>query len=206
MSIEYYLGNLGLDKDHSNQSKKLRDIILSNKSETEIILELKQYILSQNELMPDAILIINRAIMTHYGSEYLGLGKDDFTLKADLYKQFIDKFPNTFSFKFLYADCCLLAGKTVDEFYPILKEGMLQDKENKNYPSTDLFDIIHNSNYSFDFDILLLDKYYQPCDKETFDEWIMEFKKQYSEYNEQRIIENLKWRGEIAGTYTQNGV
>lgn len=200
MSIEYYLGNLGLDNNTSNQSKKLRDIILSNKTDTEIIFELRQFVLSQKELMPDTILMINRAIMANYGSEYLGLGKDNFSLKADLYKQFIDKFPDTFSFKFLYAECCLLAGNTIDEIYPILKEGMLQDKDNKSYPSTDLFDIIHNSNFSFDFDMLLLDKYYQPCDEETFAEWIMEFKEQYSDYNEQRILESLKWRGDIAST------
>lgn len=200
MSIQYYLGNLGLDKNSSNQSKKLRSIILSNKPETEIILELKQFVLSQKELMPDTILMINRAIMANYGSEYLGLGKDNFSLKADLYKQFIDKFPEAFSFKFLYAECCLLAGKTMDEFYSILKEGMLQDKENINYPSADLFEIIHNSNYSFDFDMLLLDKYYQPCDKATFDEWIMEFKEQYSDNNEQRILESLKWKENLDST------
>ncbi len=195
MSIQYYLGNLGFENDSTEQAKQLRSIVLSNKSETEILTEFTQFILSQNELNSDTVLLINRALMTQYGSEYLGLGKDDYQLKSDLYKQFINKFVEIFSFKIYYADSCLLAGITLEQFYPILKEGMLQDKENINYPSADLFEIIHESEFSFDFDILLLEKYYQPCSKVEFDEWISEYTEQYKSKEQQVIIENLKWKG-----------
>jgi hypothetical protein len=142
MSLEYFLGNLGAGDHSSEQAKRLRDIILTNKPEPEILSDLKRFVLSQNELYPDAASIINKAIMTHYGSEYLGLGKGDFLLKSILYKQFIEKFPDEFGFKFYYADCCLMTNKSENEIFPILKEGMLQDKANINYPSTDLFDLI----------------------------------------------------------------
>ena len=55
---------------------------------------------------------------------------------------------------------------------------------------------IHESNFSFDFDMLLLDKYYQPCDKQEFDEWIDEFKEQYKEKYQQDYLNKLKWKQE----------
>ena len=198
MAIEYYLGKLGLENS-SEQAMVLRNIVLSDKTEHEIISEFKEFVLSQNELYPDTVSIINRSIMAGYGSEYIGLGKGDFLLKLDLYKQFMAKFPNEFSFKFYYADCCLMANKSVNEIYPVLKEGMLQDKENINYPTVDLFDLIHESDFSFDFDMLLLEKYYQPCDKHEFDEWIDEFKEQYKKKSQQDYLNNLKWKQENTG-------
>ena len=195
MAIEYYLGKLGLENS-SEQAMVLRNIVLSDKTEYEIISEFKEFVLSQNELYPDTVSMINRSIMTGYGSEYLGLGKGDFLLKLDLYKQFIVEFPDECSFKFYYADCCLMANKSVNEIYPVLKEGMLQDKENINYPTVDLFDLIHESDFSFDFDMLLLEKYYQPCDKQEFDEWIDEFKEQYKEKYQQDYLNKLKWKQE----------
>jgi hypothetical protein len=82
MSLEYFLGSFGAGDHSSEQAKRLRDIILTNKPEPEVVSDLKKFVLSQNELHPDAASIINRAIMTHYGSEYLGLGKGDFLLKS----------------------------------------------------------------------------------------------------------------------------
>jgi len=193
MSLQYYLGNLGTGQNNSEQAKHLRNIILSNKSETDIISAFKQFVLSQDDLDHDTVSVINRALMTHHGSEYLGLCGDNFLLKSDIYKQFIDKFPNAYSFKFYLADCCLLADKPVEEIYPILKEGMLQDRDNIEYPSSDLFYLIHSSDFSFDFDMLLLSKYYQPCSKITFDEWIREFKEKYTTKEQQKQIENIKW-------------
>lgn len=195
MSLTYYLGNIGLGKDSSEQATFLRNIILANKPEFDIISEFKNFILAQTTLHPDTASIINRALMTHYGSEYLGLGRNDFSLKSQLYEQFIDKFPNEFSFKFYYADCCLMADRSVQEIFPILKEGMLQDKENINYPGAELFDLIHSSVFSFEFDMLLLEKYYQPRDKDEFDEYISEFKERYKNKAQQDHLDNLKWKG-----------
>lgn len=203
MSLEYYLGKIGMEKHSSEQARLLRNIILTEKPEPEIISEFKQFILSQKELSPDTVSIINKALMPQYGSEYLGFGKDDYSLKSILYKQFIDKFPGIFSFKFYSADCCLLAGKQEDEIFPILKEGMLQDKENINYPSSELFEFIHNSEFSFEFDMLLLEKYYQPCDKEVFDDWLAEFKEQYKSKEQQDVLEKIRWKGEIGGIKSQ---
>jgi len=187
---EYYLGNLGLEKDSSLQAKTLRGIVLSN----EPISGFSVFILSQKQLQNDTIALVNRALMAHYGSEYQGLGGDDFTLKAHLYKQFIQKFPEVPSFKFYGADCLLMAGESVEIIYPILKEGMLQGKTNANYPTAELFELVHDSPFSFDFDMLLLEKYYQPCDKETFDDWISEFKEQYQSEEQQSFLEKLEWK------------
>jgi hypothetical protein len=197
MTIKYFLGNLGNDENSSQQSIQLRNIILSDKPETEIIIEFKHFVLDQNELLPDSVSMINKALMTNYGSEYLGLGKDDFSLKLNIYKQLIEQFPQIASFKFYYADCGLILGLSAVEIYPILKEGMLQDENNNNYPSADLFEFIQDSVFSFDFDMLLLEKYYQPCSKECFDDWILEYKRQYDNPDQILVIESIKWKGDI---------
>jgi hypothetical protein len=194
MVMEYYLGKLGLGNS-SEQAKRLRKIVLSGKTASEIISGFKEFIFSQKELYPDTVSMINRSLMAGPGSEYLGLGKDDFSLKSEIYKQLIDQFPEVYSFKFFCADCYLLADRSVNEIYPVLKEGMLQDKDNINYPTSDLFDLIHESDFSFDFDMLLLDKYYQPCEKALFDEWLDEFKERYKEPSEQDYLNQLKWKG-----------
>jgi hypothetical protein len=195
MSLKYYLQNLGLENG-SEQSKFLRNIILQNKQEKDIIFEFKEFILAQRELSYDTIEMINKSIMTQIGSEYLGLGGDDYFLKSNLYNQFIEKFPTAFGLKFFYADCCFLNNQTVEEIYPILKEGMLSDKGNIYYPSTDLFDLIRESKFNFEFDLLLLDKYYQPCDKLCFDEYIKDFKEFYKKEEEQKVLTSLVWKGE----------
>ena len=193
--IEYYLGNLGLSES-SEQAKFLRKIVLANRTDTDIIDEFTKFILSQVELYSDTVKIINKSLMAGYGSEYYGLGKDNFGLKASIYKKFMEKFPNEFSFNFQYADCCLINNGSVGEIYPILKDGMLADKENIYYPTADLFYLIHESPFSFEFDMLLLDKYYQPCDKESFDEYVNEFKEKYNGEMEQDCLKKLKWKGE----------
>jgi len=197
MAIKYFLGKLGLDNS-SEQAKSLRGIVLSSKSDNELVQDFKDFILAQTELQVDTIEIINKSLMTQIGSEYLGLGGSNYLLKSNLYEEFVAKFPSAFGLKFYYADCsCVLAGnKTIDEIYPLLKEGMLADKENIYYPSTDLFDIIGDSKYNFDFDLLLLDKYYQPCDKISFDEYISDFKEKYTSDDKQNILENIIWKGE----------
>jgi hypothetical protein len=197
MAIKYFLGNLGVEK-YSEQAKSLRNIILSDKSDKKLIKEFKDFILAQTELKNDTVQIINKSLMTQVGSEYLGIGGDNYLLKSNLYEEFVAKFPSAFGLKFYYADCsCVLAGnKNIDEIYPLLKEGMPADKENIYYPSTDLFDIISDSKHNFDFDMLLLDKYYQPCDKISFDEYISDFKEKYTSDDKQNILENIIWKGE----------
>ena len=193
--LEYYLGNLGLSESQE-QAKHLRMIVLSDMLESELIAEFEKYIFHQTCLYPETVKIINRALMADYGCEYLGLYGDNFNLKSNVYKRLIDKFPAEFSFKFYYADCLAMDNKTIEEIYPILKDGMLADIENIYYPTADLFDLIHESPFSFEFDMLLLDKYYQPCDKKEFDEYIDEFKEQYKEKSQQDYLNNLKWKKE----------
>ena len=195
--MQYFLGNLGNSESSSQQAIQLRSIILSEKLETETLNEFKQFVLVQNQLLPDSISMINKALMANYGSEYLGLGKDDFSLKLNIYKQFIEQFPQIASFKFYYAECSLILGVSAEEIYPILKEGMLQDENNNNYPSADLFEFIQDSDFSFDFDILLLGKYYQPCSKECFEDWISDYKKQYVSPEQILVLDSLKWKGDI---------
>lgn len=192
---KYYLGNLGLEENSSKQAKLLREIVLSQNPEFNIIDNFLEFILAQNSLNNDTIMLINKALMAHYGSEYLGLGEGDFSLKASLYKQFIDKFSEEPSFKFYCADCLIMSGELAEVIYPILKEGMLQDKTNANYPTPELFNLIHDSKYSFEFDIFLLEKYYQPCSKDTFDNYIEDYKEYYKSSEQQRVLENMQWKG-----------
>jgi len=191
--LEYYLGNLGLSEG-SEQAKHLRMIVLSDRLETELIAEFEEFILSQSHLYPDTVKIINKSLTSDDFCGYLVLCGDDYNLKCKIYKRLIEKFPDEFSFKFCYADCCLMDNKTAEEIYPILKDGMLADKENIYYPPSDLFDLIHASPFSFEFDMLLLDKYYQPCDKTSYDEYIVDFKEKYIEEKEQEYLKNLKWK------------
>ncbi|XZF15071.1 hypothetical protein ACTHGU_02970 [Chitinophagaceae bacterium MMS25-I14] len=192
--IAYYLQNLGLDNS-SRQAKDLREIVLSSKPEPERIMEFQKFVLSQDTLFPDTASLINRALMPAYGAEYFGLCGDDFLSKSVIYKQIIDKFVEEPGFKFYYADCCLMAGIPVAEIYPILKEGILQDKERRNYPTSDLFEAIHESDFSFDFDMLVLVRYYQPCEQEAFDEYVADFKEQYKDKDQQHYLNELKWKG-----------
>ncbi|HOE05720.1 MAG TPA: hypothetical protein PLZ52_10915 [Bacteroidales bacterium] len=194
MSLEYYLGKLGSEKCSSEQASLLRNIIFSEKLEHEKISGFRIFVLSREKLSTDTVALINRAIMVQYGSEYLGLGGDDYTLKATIYKQFSEKFPNEFSFKVYASECLLLTGEPVEYFYPILKTGMLQDTKNVYYPSSEIFDAIHDSVHSFEFDMLLLEKYYQPCDKASFDDWIKEFKEQYQTHEQQEYLAKLTWK------------
>jgi hypothetical protein len=195
MLIEYYLRNYGKEEDSSAQAKSLRSIILTGKPEPEVIADFMKYILSQDQLQPDTALLINGAIMAHYGSEYMGLGRDDFRLKSDLYKQITDKFPGHYELMFQYADCSLMADRSAQEIWPVLKEAMLLDKENIRYPTSELFDLIHDSEFSFEIDMLLLEKYYQVFAKDVFEDMKSEFKEQYTTKEQQEILDNVKWNG-----------
>ena len=191
-TVEYYLGSLGIADSSSKQEKLLREIILSNKSENEILLDFEKFILSQNQLSSDTILIIKRSLLCGYSYEDCGLGGDDNVFKSQLFLRFINHFPNIPNFKFDYAECCMMNNQPVEDYFSILKEGMMQDKEHKFYFTSELICSIHESSFSFEFDILLLEKYYQPCDKESFDEYVQEFKEIYKSEEQQKCLNNLK--------------
>jgi len=193
-TLAYYLGKLGLE-NNSAQAKLLRSIVLSGNEENEVMEEFEKFVLAQVELSSDTVSIINTALMPSYGSEYLGLGKDNFSAKAKIYKRILKKFPQEYALKFAYAECSLLNGDTAEEIFPILKEAMLADIENKFYPSSEMFELIHESDFNFEFDMLLLDKYYQPCDQESFEDWIIEFQEYYEDEEQQAYLEKLKWKG-----------
>ena len=134
--------------------------------------------------------------MPGYGSEYFGLGEEDWSIKAEFFKSLIAQFPGVISFKFKYADCACMAGIPVQEFYPILKEGMLQDKTKKYYPSSELFDVILDSECNFQFELLLLEQYRQPCSKSDFEDYINELKEQYKTEHQIRRLNEMQWKGQ----------
>ena len=195
MLIEYYLRNFGKEENSSEQASALRNIILTDKPEPEVIAEFREFILSQDQLFPDTALLINGAIMAHYGSEYMGLGRKDFQLKSDLYKQITDKFPGNYELMFQYADCRLMADGRAEEIWPILKAAMLLDKDNIRYPTSELFNLLHESEFSFEFDMLILEKYCPSLGKEAFDNSVNEFKEKYTSKAQRAYLDNIQWKG-----------
>ncbi len=143
---------------------------------------------------------MNIAIVPSYGAEYLGLPGSDWNMKTAFFKSIIIQFPNEVSFKFKFADCACMAGLPVQIFYPILEEGMLLDKENKYYPSTELFEAIQESEFNFQFDLLLLDKYYQPCSAIEFEDYLNDFKQQYKTSTQIEQLNKLQWKGKNINT------
>lgn len=156
----------------------------------------KGFIAQQKEIVTDTVSLLNIAIMPGYGSEYLGLGGADWDLKTDFLKNLITQFSHVVSFKFKYADCACMAGRPAQEFYSILEDGMLQDKANKYYPSHELFEVIKDSEFNFQFDLLLLDKYRQPCSKNEFEDYRNELREQYKTNNQIEKLNRLQWKGQ----------
>lgn len=195
MSLEYYLGKLGAEAGSSEQASHIRKLVLSNKPNEELTIGFMQYILSQTSLSPDAVQLTHKCMIPQYGAEYQGLGGDDFSLKCDILKQLTTQFPSEPAFWFAYADCALLDGQPVSFFYPILRQGMLLDTARAHYPTADLFESIHDSSFSFDFDVLMLQQYYQPCDMATFADYLAELKEQYTSPEELAVLEKLVWKG-----------
>ncbi len=195
MSLEYYLGNFGSELHSSLQEQKLRSIILSENDEYIVMHELSSFVLSQESLSSVMVWMTIKALMPAYGSEYLGLAGDDFDAKLHLLIQFAEKFPEVALFKCHTAECALLAAESIEFIWPLLIDGMLADKKNIYYPTSEMFEFIQQRYSSFEFDMLLLDKYYQPCDIATFDDWLAEFKIQYKSIEQQFFLKNLQWKG-----------
>lgn len=195
MTRAYYIGTTGSEDNSTEQARLARALLLSGKADAEIIAEFSRFLCLQAALQPDTVRLVNQALMAHYGAEAQGLGEDDYEVKANFFRTLLQKFPEECSFKISYAECCLLAGLEVADFFPQLKEGLLQDASNQHYPSADMFAALHESTYSFAFDLLLLDKYYQPCSKEAFDEWIRAYKEEYTTAEQQATLEKIQWKG-----------
>lgn len=89
-----------------------------------------------------------------------------------------------------------MAGLPVQVFYSILEEGMLLDKTNQYYPSAELFEVIQESEFNFQFDLILLEKYRQPCSKNDFEDYVNELKEQYKKEDQIRQLNELQWKGQ----------
>lgn len=197
-TLQYYLGTLATSNELSQQARALRDILFSKSDlkDEPLLEEVKHFIAQENQIHADTVILLNTAIMLGYGSEYLGLGGADWILKAEFFKSLITQFPKVISFKFKYADCACMAGLPVKVFYSILEEGMDMDKENTYYPSTELFEIIQDSEFNFQFDLLLLAKYRQPCSKDDFEDYVNELKEQYNTIDQIELLDKLEWRSQ----------
>ena len=191
-TVRYYLGALATRYDLSTQAKELRDILF--KDDEPLFLDVKHFIAQQKEINADTISILNIAVVPGYGAEYFGLGDENWSVKAEFFKSLVAQFPKVISFKFKYADCACMAGLPVQNFYSILEEGMLLDKENTYYPSAELFEVIRESEYNFQFDVLLLDKYRQPCSKNDFEDLVNELKEEYKKEDQIKILNELQWK------------
>lgn len=196
-TLQYYLGALATSNDLSNQAKELRDILF--KDDEPLFPAVKHFIARQKEINADTVSMLNIAVMPGYGAEYLGLGDENWSVRAEFFKSLILQFPEEFSFKFKYADCACMTGLTCQEFYPILEEGMLQDKTNKYYPSAELFEVIQESEYNFQFDVLLLDKYLHPSSKNDFEDYVNELKEEYKKEDQIKRLNELQWKGQNTG-------
>ena len=196
-TLQYYLGNFATSQEISVQAQSLRAILFSKDDldDEEMLSAVKHFVAQQKEIESDTVTILNIAIMPGYGSEYFGLGGADWKKKAVFFKSLIAQFPQVISFKFKYADCACMAGQPEQEYYPILEEGMLHDKTNTYYPSAELFEAIRESEYNFRFDLLLLDKYRQPCSKDDFADYIDELKEQYNTSDQIEQLDKLQWKG-----------
>ncbi len=193
VTIQYYLGDFATRQDLSAQAKTVRDIL--SRDDESIVKDISIFIAHEQEMNNDTANIINIAVMPAYGSEYLGLGGSDWMMKATFFKQLVAQFPAVNSFKFKYADCAVMAGISVQDFYPILEQGMLADDPNKYYPSTELFELIQESEFNFVFDLLLLDKYRQPCSKKDFDDYLQDLKEQYTTTEQILHLNAIEWKG-----------
>lgn len=193
-TLQYYLGTLATSNEISEQAKELRDILFVD---DELLFPgVKNFISQQKEINADTVSILNIAVVPGYGSEYFGLGEADWSAKAEFFKSLVAQFPNECSFKFKYADCACMSGIPVQTFYPVLEEGMLQDKTNKYYPSAELFEVIQESEFNFQFELLLLDKYRQPCSKNDFEDYVNELKEQFNTIDQITQLNELQWKGQ----------
>jgi hypothetical protein len=188
-TVEYYLGNLGVNNNSSQQGRDLRKIVLSDKSEVEIVFDFESFVLSQNQLSSDTISIINKALLCGYGSEYHGLGGDDNYLKGQLFLKFLNHFPQIPSFRFNYADCCMMNNQPVEDYFAILKEGIIQDTEYECFVTSELSCAIHESQFSFEFDMLFFEKEFKSFDKESFFEYLYELKDTYRSEAQQKYLD-----------------
>lgn len=194
-TFQYHFGALATSHQLSPQAAELRELLFSYTANKQLFSAVKDFVIRQMEIDVDTEKLLNIAIMPAYGSEYLGLGGADWNLKADFLKSLVARFTKVVSFKFQYADCACMAGLPVEEFYSILEEGMVLDKANKYYPSNELFQAIKGSKFDFQFDLLLLDKYRQPCSKNEFEKYVDELREQYKTVNQVEQLNGLRWGG-----------
>ncbi len=194
-TLKYYLGNLATRDDLSEQAMHLRELAFSSADEVTMLDVMTNFCVQQDNLFNDTIAIINTLVMPAYGYEFLGAGGAEWEKKGAFFKMLIIKFPAVFGFKFYYADCAGMAGREVEDLYPVLEEGMRQDISNKYYPSAELFELIAASAYSFRFDLLLLEKYYQPCSREDFYEHVSDLAEKYTSQEQVERLKGLFWKG-----------
>ena len=192
--LKYYLGSLATQSNLAGQTKKLRDVIDTHQNDPDIFSGILTLLTTEKDIHADSVHFLIKVIMPNYGAEYTGVGGADWSMKADFLESLITLFPAEYAFKFYYADCACMAGMNIENYYPLLEDGMRKDGENKYYPSTELFEAIAESEFSFQFDVLLLEKYYQPCTEEAFQDYLTDFRLQYTNSDQQAILDKIFWK------------
>ena len=194
-ALKYYLGNLLTKSDIPEETKALRNIITTQFDNPEILTLILDFFKSQNKAIEsDSVTLIIRAVMPSYGAEYLGLSGADWSKKVEFFRNLIQLFPEEYSFKFYFAESACLLGLNLSDYYHVLEDGMRRDTENTNYPSAELFEVIADSQFNFQFDIFLFEKYYQPCSREQFDDYLSDFKNQYQTKDQREMLDKIIWK------------
>lgn len=198
-TLQYYLGSLATRQEVSYQAKELREILFSETDDVLLFGAVRRFIAGQKELYADTVSILNIAVLPGYGSEYFGLGEGDWKVKTEFFKSLVAQFPKVISFKFKYADCACMAGFPVQEFFSILEEGILLDESKAYYPSGELFEVLQDSEFNFQFDLLVLNRYSQPCSENDFKDYVDELREQYTTAAQLEQLNALRWKGQDSG-------
>ncbi|HAS39005.1 MAG TPA: hypothetical protein DCS93_00935 [Microscillaceae bacterium] len=194
MLLKYYLGSLYDSMEIPEQSIQVRKILLNASSKDSLVeVELFDLLEKQGEIHETTKIIINKCVLMGFGVEYAGLYGADWGRKANFFKKLNLLFPDESDFAFNYCDMAVFAGRSPDDFYPILKQGILNDKEYKFYPSSDVFDEISESKYSFEFDLLLFENHLKPGSREEFNESLNELKAKHNTPNYLEKLEAIRW-------------
>jgi len=77
-----------------------------------------------------------------------------------------------------------------------LKRGILNDINHKFYPTSDVFAIVQESQYSFEFDLLLFHNHLKTNSKEEFEEDLNELRAKYNFPKSLEELNKIKWEEE----------
>lgn len=155
MTILYYLKDLATRTDLSEQATQLRDLVLANERKDDNLLTLEAFLDKQSSLDTDSVAIVNAAVMRGYSAEGAGFGRGEWPVLARFYNKLRQRFPDHLSLHTHFVDCACMADWQPELIYPVLKKAIEQDARNAYSLPPEVYDYIHKSAYSFDFDRLI---------------------------------------------------